>query len=67
MTSQIEPATNEQATSIDRALADLRRARDLLAFAKATKAADKVRRAIKSADGARRHVSHRLARTNKES
>lgn len=67
MSPQLEPATDEQAASIERAILDLRRARDLLAYAKATKAAAAVRRAIKSADGARRHVTHRLARTTKES
>ena len=63
MALSIKPANDEQALSLDRALTDLRRVRDLLKHAGATKSAAKVRSAIKSAEGARRHMSHRLARS----
>lgn len=67
MTNHIKPATESDVVFINAAVDRLRRARDLLAAAGATKAAAAARRAIKSADGARRHVTHRLARTSKES
>lgn len=60
---KMQPATDSDVATIDGALSDLRSARTRLVEAKATKAAGAVRRAIKSAEGARRHVEHRLART----
>lgn len=67
MTNHIKPATESDVLSINAAVDQLRRARNLLANAGATKAAAATRRAIKSADGARRHVTHRVARTEKDS
>ena len=63
MTNHIQPATESDVRSIALAQVHLRRARDLLATAKASKAVVAVRRAIKSADGARRHVAARFARS----
>jgi hypothetical protein len=42
---------------VEGAIIQLRQARDLLHKAGATKALEKVRRALKSAEGARRHTS----------
>jgi len=50
-------------TKVNRAIEYLKIARDALADADAPKAADKVRRALKSAEGAYRHVRHRYHRT----
>lgn len=53
---EFRPVSREHC--IERALELLRRARNLLTMAKAPKAADKVRRAMKSAEGAIRHAHH---------
>lgn len=47
----------------ERALTCLEDARDLLAAARATRAADATRRAIKSAQGAKRHAEGHLSRS----
>lgn len=44
---------------IDDALAHLRQARDLLSGVKAPRAAERVRLAIRSAEGARRNIGYR--------
>ena len=61
--SEIKPASPADIESIDKAIAHLRAARDLLRGAGAPKATDVSRRAIASAGGAARHARHRLARS----
>lgn len=58
----ITPATDADAAGVRAAIAKLREARDLLRVAAAPAAAKAVARALKSADGARRHVDHRIRR-----
>ncbi len=58
----IRPATPADFTKVDVALGYLHAARKLLKEADCPQALDKVRLAIKSAEGARRHVSTRLNR-----
>ena len=48
---------------IDRAIEHMKDARDLLVDAEARHAADAVRRALKSADGAQRHARRLLAQS----
>lgn len=59
----IQPAREADAEAIASAIAALREARRLLGDAKARMAAKAVARALKSAEGAARHVRHRIART----
>lgn len=63
MVKAIETGTVDDQARISVALGHLRLARDLLVTAKAPKAAEKVRRALQSAEGALRHVNHRMFRT----
>lgn len=63
MARTIKPATWDQAANVEMALADLRSARARLKAADCPQAARKVRSALKSADGALRHVRHRLQRS----
>ena len=51
-----------QRHNVERAILLLRQARDALVRAKAPRAADKVRRALKSAEGAHRHAHGRCTR-----
>ena len=57
--SSLKPATAVDVRDVDRAIDYLRLARDLLKQAGADKAADKVRVALKSAEGASRHIQRR--------
>lgn len=59
----IQPAAEADAETIASAIAALREARRLLRDAKARMAAKAVARALKSAEGAARHVRHRIARS----
>jgi len=52
----IRPVKADDLTEIRAAIAKLREARDLLAHAGAKRAAEYVRRALKSAEGAERHA-----------
>jgi len=64
MPRTITPATPGQALLVDEALDLLRDARDKLLEAQAPRSAVYVRRAIKSAEGAKRHVGHRCRRAH---
>ncbi|RWM32588.1 MAG: hypothetical protein EOR84_30565 [Mesorhizobium sp.] len=55
----ITPATANDALAALRAIEHLREARKLLKGIGAKRAVDKVRRALKSAEGAERHVQRR--------
>jgi hypothetical protein len=59
----ITPATLEQGQAIANAVERLREARTLLRQAGARKAAAAAGQAISSAEGAARHVAHRIRRT----
>lgn len=59
----IKPADQRHADAIAKAVAALRRARDHLAEAGAPRARAAAARALKSAEGAARHVRHRIARS----
>ncbi|MDO7837605.1 hypothetical protein Q4610_21465 [Sphingobium sp. HBC34] len=61
--SAIRPATEQDATAILTSIDCLREARNLLRQAGASKAARAVATAMKSAQGAERHVRHRIRRT----
>lgn len=63
MARQITPATDRSVRDIRTAIDDLKGALAYLKRAGARKAADKVRSAIKSAEGAERHAAHRYNRT----
>jgi len=58
----IRAATKEQQCALDRCLAYLRMARNAAASADSPRALGKIRAAIKSAGGAKRHMQHRLNR-----
>lgn len=58
-------ATDTDAARVATAITKLREARDLLRMAAAPAAAKAFARVLKSADGAWRHVDHRLRRCNK--
>lgn len=60
---KIKPAGPADRTAIADALSALRDARTLLRSAGADRACKAAARAIDSAEGAFRHVSHRIART----
>lgn len=60
---QITPATAEQGHAIAIAVERLREARTLLRQAGARQAAAAAGKAINSAEGAARHVQHRVRRT----
>lgn len=59
---RIKPATHDDVAAIEAAIGALRSARDLLRQAGAERAGKAAARAIGSAEGAGRHVRHRLAR-----
>ena len=61
--SMLRPADEADLREAAAAIAALRDARDCLARAGAPRARAAVARALKSAEGARRHVRHRIART----
>lgn len=63
MARKLQPATADDVTSVLDALANLRSARDRLAKAGATSALEAVRSAIKSTEGALRHVQRRYRET----
>lgn len=59
----IRPADEADLRNVAAAIAALRDARDCLARAGAPRAWAAVSRALKSAEGAARHIRHRIART----
>lgn len=61
---QIKPATLVDLHNIDTAIAELKSTRKLLIDAGASKAAEAVARAIKSAEGAGRHAQRRYNTSN---
>lgn len=61
--SALKPATRADLRLICGTINDLRSVRDRLNSAGAVKSADYVRRALKSAEGAKRHVERRLHAT----
>lgn len=63
MSTPIKPATAQDVKDVEIAFAHLRRARDLLARARAVRALEKVRDALSSTEGAVRHAQHRLRRS----
>ena len=63
MPRALKPATSDDVENVGIAVAMLLQARDLLRRAGCPAAAAKVRRALKSAEGAARHVKHRRAAT----
>lgn len=66
MSRPLKAAAKADRVAVASAIKHLKRARDDLAFAGADKAADKVRAALKSAEGALRHVERRIAVSNTE-
>lgn len=62
---KIRTANYRQTQQVEMAISHLRRARDLLIEADSPQAAKKVRSALKSAEGAKRHVDHRFHRAIK--
>ncbi len=58
---ELKPMTYAEARKVVDAIAALRTARDLLAGSGSDRAADAVRRAIKSAEGAKRHADRRAS------
>lgn len=60
---KINSATPEDVALVDLAILNLKIARNNLVASRSKTAAAKVRKALKSAEGARRHVYHRLHRT----
>ena len=60
----IQPAGARERKSIEAAISHLKQARDALKDAQCPNALKRVRGALTSAQGARRHVEHRVARTN---
>jgi hypothetical protein len=61
---RITPATSEDGQAIAIAVERLREARNLLRRAAARRAASAAGQAINSAEGAARHVAHRMRRTH---
>lgn len=61
--AKIKPATADDVQCVAYALDHLQKARDLLRKAGALRSAQKTRRALKSAEGAYRHVKHRAMRS----
>lgn len=59
----IRPATRDDLDALQAALDHLRHARNALRAAGCPQALAKVRHALKSAEGAERHMHHRLRRT----
>jgi hypothetical protein len=66
MARPIQPADSRELTLVDVALAHLISARDLLAEAESPQALARVRLAISSARGARRHMERRVNTTARE-
>jgi len=64
MTRDMRPATNDQAVHLANALELLRKARGWLTAADCPKAMGALQAAIKSAEGAQRHMRHRRRRTD---
>lgn len=63
MSRAIRPASPSAGPAVAAAIGHLKQARDLLTTAGADKAAARVRAALSSADGARRHVQRRVDMT----
>jgi hypothetical protein len=67
MSREIRAATPAQAEALQGALEHLRKAWPLLRAADCPKALERLESTIKSADGAERHMRHRLRRWQEES
>lgn len=63
MARAMRPATADDERAVVEAVAHLRAALGLLSSAGSARTCERVRAAIRSADGARRHVGHRRLRT----
>jgi hypothetical protein len=63
--SAIRPATCKQQDALHLALFHLRAARDELVVADCPRSVEKLRALIKSAEGAERHMRHRLQRSDR--
>lgn len=63
MARNIQPATPDQAICLDNALAAMRKAREWMKAANCPKALEALDSALKSAEGAKRHMGHRVRRT----
>lgn len=61
--TKIQPATPHERDSLDNAIRYLKSARDQATDAGCPKVATKIKSALKSADGARRHMERRLMHT----
>ncbi|QNE07802.1 hypothetical protein [Croceicoccus marinus] len=60
---QIRPASAEESDAADAVIVALRTARDLARKAGSPRTLDRIRQALKSAEGAKRHVAHRRTRS----
>lgn len=63
MSSRLRTATEEHSAFLNHAVLHLRKARDCMAAADCPLAMKAIRHALKSAEGAQRHMSHRLRQT----
>lgn len=61
--NKIQPATKQEQSALNDAIAHLKNARDSATMAKAPRAVAKIKSALQSADGARRHMERRLMHT----
>jgi hypothetical protein len=64
MPRSIKPATNDNAICLANAIKALKGAREWMQAADCPKAMEALRDALKSAEGAQRHMRHRLRRTD---
>ncbi|WP_157113137.1 hypothetical protein [Bradyrhizobium embrapense] len=60
----IKPATRDNAIQLNNAIALMKKARGWLRGADSPKALEALQAALKSAEGAKRHMQHRLNRAN---
>ena len=60
---KIQPANRTTELKLHYAITALKEARSFLKFARCPKVLERVRLALTSADGARRHMEHRMRRT----
>lgn len=66
MARNIQPATPDQAICLENAISYMKKAREWMAAANCPKAKEALDAALKSADGAKRHMGHRLRRMKAE-
>ncbi|WP_454629575.1 hypothetical protein [Bradyrhizobium cenepequi] len=60
----IKPATRDNAIQLDNAITHLKKARAWMRGADSPKALEALQSALKSSEGAKRHMQHRLNRAN---